>query len=154
MKFAWQTAGHFFYRAIGKIGRRWPSALMETAVSGKKACDYMLVVYPHHYGWVALLPDFRGATGRAADMEAAVLQAIEGARKVCSAMEEVGAEIPDPLDIALVKSNSVWVRVYGIDWARAVVRTVSREELMASKSRFLTVPPGAASAPTSTPTAA
>jgi hypothetical protein len=100
------------------------------------------------------MPDFRGATGRAAEMEAAVLQAIEGARKVCSALEEVGAEIPDPLDISLVKSNPVWVRVYGIDWARAVVQAVSREELMASKSSPLTVPPGAASAPTSTPTAA
>jgi hypothetical protein len=127
---------------------------METAVSGKKACDYVLVVYPHHYGWVALMPDFRGATGRAAEMEAAVLQAIEGARKVCSAMEEVGAEIANPLDISLVKSNPVWVRVYGIDWARAVVQTVSREELMASKSRLLTVSPSAASAPSSAPTAA
>ena len=93
------------------------------------------MIYPHEYGWVALMPDFRGATGRAVEMESAISHAIQAARKVCSAMMEVGRVIPDPSEISAVKSNPIWVRVYGVDWSRASMRTVSMDELTVHKAK-------------------
>jgi hypothetical protein len=48
-------------------------------------------------------------------MESAISHAIQAARKVCSATMEVGRVIPDPSEISAVKSNPIWVRVYGVD---------------------------------------
>lgn len=64
-------------------------------------------------------------------MDSAIQQAIQAARKICSAMGEVGKVIPDPSEIASVQSNPIWVRVYGVDWSRAIIRTVSMDELTA-----------------------
>jgi hypothetical protein len=90
MKSIWHTPRHLFYRATSKLGlRRAAVAPADGAAREGERRGYALVIYPHDYGWVALIPDFRGATGRAAEMESAILQAIKSARKVCSAMIEV-----------------------------------------------------------------
>jgi predicted RNase H-like HicB family nuclease len=126
----WKTPRHLFYRATSKLGRRQPTvALADSAAWEGERRGYVLVIYPHDYGWVALMPDFRGATGRAVEMESAISHAIQAARKVCSAMIEVGRVIPDPSEISSVKSDPLWVRVYGVDWSRAIMRTVSMDEL-------------------------
>jgi predicted RNase H-like HicB family nuclease len=130
MKSIWQRPRHLFYRATSKLGWRRPAfARADGAGQEGERGGYLLVIYPHDYGWVALIPDFRGATGRAVEMESAVLQATQAARRVCSAMTEVGRGVPDPSEISSVKSDPVWVRVYGVDWSRATVRTVSMDEL-------------------------
>jgi predicted RNase H-like HicB family nuclease len=126
----WETPRHLFYRATSKLGwRRSTVALADSAAWEGERRGYVLVIYPHDYGWVALMPDFRGATGRAVEMESAISHAIQAARKVCSAMIEVGRVIPDPSEISSVRSDPLWVRVYGVDWSRAIMRTVSMDEL-------------------------
>jgi len=136
MKSIWQTPRHFFYRATSKLGWRRPAvALADDASWEGERRGYILVIYPHDYGWVALMPDFRGATGRAVEMELAIMHAIQAARKVCSAIIEVGRVIPAPLEISSMKSDPIWVRAYGVDWSRAIMRTVSMDELTAPKAR-------------------
>ena len=119
-----------------KLGFRRPAvASADGAAREREKRGYVLVIYPHEYGWVALMPDFRGATGRAVEMESAISHAIQAARKVCSATMEVGRVIPDPSEISAVKSNPIWVRVYGVDWSRASMRTVSMDELTVHEAK-------------------
>jgi hypothetical protein len=136
MKSIWEASRHLFYRAASNLGfRRSAVALPDgTAREGAKR-GYVLVIYPHDYGWIALMPDFRGATGRAVEMESAISHAIQAARRICCAMIEVGRVIPDPSEISAVISDPIWVRVYGVDWSRATVRTVSMDELTEPKVR-------------------
>lgn len=94
--------------------------------------NYLLVTYPHEYGWVAVMPDFRGATGRAQEMEPAVWRAIQAARKICAVILELGRSMPTPTDLATVRNNRVWANTYGIDWSNAVVRTISGDKLTKS----------------------
>ena len=104
-------------------------------VSADPAQGYILLAYPHHYGWVALMPDFRGATGRARTAEQAMNQAISAAQKVATAMAELGRSHPAPLDLAAIKDDPVWSLTYGIDWTRAIMHTVSVTELFRSPHR-------------------
>jgi hypothetical protein len=136
MRSIWQTPRRLFYRAASKLGfRRVAVAAADDVAREVDTHGYVLVIYPHDYGWVALLPDFRGAMGRDVEMESAILHAIHAARKVCSAMIEVGRVIPAPSKISSVKADSIWVRVYGVDWSRAIVRTVSMDELTVPTTR-------------------
>jgi predicted RNase H-like HicB family nuclease len=102
----------------------WLKLSMKSSISMSISCSmrevetrgYVLAIYPQDYGWVALMPDFRGATGRDVEMESAILRAIQAARKVCSAMIEVGRVIPAPSEISSVKTDPIWSRL----WRRLV----------------------------------
>ena len=96
---------------------------------------YLVVTYPYEYSWVAVMPDFRGATGRAAEMDSAIWQAIRSASKVCSAIKELGRGMPAPMDLSAVKSNHRWAGAYGIDWSKAIVRTIPVSDLIASEDK-------------------
>jgi hypothetical protein len=96
---------------------------------------YLVVTYPQEYGWVAVMPDFRGATGRAGEMDAAIGQAIRSANKVCSAISELGRGMPAPMDLSAVKSNHRWAGVYGVDWSKAIVHTIPVNDLIASETK-------------------
>lgn len=88
--------------------------------------EYLVVALPHPSGgWVATLPDFVGVTGRAVDMERAIERAAVAAREVCGIVVEVRKAMPEPCDLAEAQKNHRWAKEYGIDWERAVVRSVS-----------------------------
>ena len=136
MRSIWQTPRHLFFRVASKLGFRRPAvARTDSAARESEKRGYALVIYPHEYGWVALMPDFRGATGRAVEMESAISHAIQAARKVCSAMIEVGRGYPDSSEISAVISDPIWVRVYGVDWSRATMRTVPMDELTCTRRK-------------------
>ena len=81
------------------------------------------------------MPDFRGATGRANEMHQAMVQALEGALKVCSVTMELGKPLPVPVGLSHLKNDQLWARVYGVDWSRAVVHTVPKDQLIARMQR-------------------
>jgi predicted RNase H-like HicB family nuclease len=118
-------------------------------VSAHPAQGYIILAFPHHYGWVALMPDFKGATGRARTAKQAMNQAIFAAQKVAIAMAELGRPRPAPMDLAAIKDNPVWTLTYGIDWTRAIRHTVPVGELFRSPNRGLV---GRASSAASTAT--
>lgn len=98
-------------------------------MSEKPVASYLVVTYRHEYGWVAVMPDFNGATGRAEEMGPAVWKAVQAARKICAAMRELDRPLPTPADLATVRHNRVWANTYGIDWSNAIVRTISGDKL-------------------------
>lgn len=88
--------------------------------------DYLIVAFPHpSCGWVAVLPDFIGVTGRGADTNEAIERALTGAQDVCIALVSINKPMPLPSDLAHAQRNQRWAREYGIDWTTAVVRAVS-----------------------------
>lgn len=88
--------------------------------------DYLIVAFPHpSCGWVAVLPDFIGVTGRGADVEEAIARACDGAQDVCIALVAANQPMPQPGDLVRAQRNRRWAKEYGIDWATALVRAVS-----------------------------
>ncbi len=88
--------------------------------------DYLIVAFPHpSCGWVAVLPDFIGVTGRGADLEEAIERAVAGAQDVCIALASINKPLPQPGDLAHAQRDQRWAKEYGIDWASAIVRAVS-----------------------------
>jgi hypothetical protein len=81
------------------------------------------------------MPDFRGAMGRADEMQPAMIQALGGALKVCSVTMELGKPLPEPSELSLLKNDPLWTRVYGVDWSRAVVHSVPKDKLVARVRR-------------------
>jgi hypothetical protein len=132
-----QTTKHFLSRlATWLVRRRFFFNEFATSMRSETfETRYLIVTYPHEYGWVAVMPDFRGATGRADEMESAIWQAIRSAHKVCSAMRELGRVIPAPMDLSSVKSKHRWAGAYGIDWSKAIVRTISINDLITSETK-------------------
>ena len=88
--------------------------------------DYLVVAFPHpSCGWVAVLPDFIGVTGRGADVDEAIERALTGAQDVCIALASINKPMPQPADLAHAQRNQRWAKEYGIDWASALVRAIS-----------------------------
>ena len=88
--------------------------------------NYLIVAFPHpSCGWVAVLPDFIGVTGRGADVEEAIERALTGAQDVCIALVSINKPMPQPGDLSHAQRNQRWTKEYGIDWDSAVVRAVS-----------------------------
>jgi predicted RNase H-like HicB family nuclease len=88
--------------------------------------DYLVVALQHPSGgWVAVLPDFVGVTGRAASMQHAIDRASAGAREVCAIMVGVRKAMPEPCDLSVAQRNFRWAKEYGIDWQQAVIQTVT-----------------------------
>lgn len=88
--------------------------------------DYLVVTLQHPSGgWVAVLPDFIGVTGRATSMQHAVERATAGAREVCAVLFDIRKTMPDACDLATAQRNLRWAKEYGIDWQQAVVQTVA-----------------------------
>jgi predicted RNase H-like HicB family nuclease len=88
--------------------------------------EYLIVAFPHpSCGWVAVLPDFVGVTGRGAHVEEAIERAISGAQDVCIALASINKPLPRPGELAHAKRNQRWAKEYGIDWTQALVRAAS-----------------------------
>ena len=88
--------------------------------------DYLVVALQHPSGgWVAVLPDFVGVTGRAVTMQHAVDRATAGAREMCGIVVSVKKVMPEPCDLAMAQRNVRWAKEYGIDWQQAVVQSVT-----------------------------
>ena len=132
----WQKVSQIFKRLCGDSMRKLARPGVVGRVSADPAQGYILLAYPHHYGWVALMPDFRGATGRARTAEQAMNQAIFAAHKVATAMAELGRAHPVPLDLAAIKDDPVWTLTYGINWTQAITLTVPVAELFRSPNRI------------------
>lgn len=87
--------------------------------------EYLVVALQHPSGgWVAVLPDFVGVTGRAVTMQHAIDRATAEAREVCSIMVSIRRAMPEPCDLALAQRNLRWAKEYGIDWQHAVIQSV------------------------------
>jgi hypothetical protein len=87
--------------------------------------EYLVVTLQHPSGgWVAVLPDFVGVTGRAVSMQHAIDRATAGAREVCAVLVGIKKTMPEPCDLAAAQKNHRWAKEYGIDWERAVVQPV------------------------------
>lgn len=88
--------------------------------------EYLVVTLQHPSGgWVAVLPDFVGVTGRAVTMQHAVDRAAAGAREVFGIMVGLKKAVPQPCDLAAAQRNHRWAREYGIDWQHALVQSVT-----------------------------
>ena len=88
--------------------------------------DYLVVALQHPSGgWVAVLPDFVGVTGRATSMQHAIDRATAGAREMCAVLVDIRKTMPPPCDLATAQKNHRWAKEYGIDWQQAVVQTVT-----------------------------
>lgn len=86
---------------------------------------FLIVTYPHEScGWVAILPDFVGVTGRGAEMGLAMWRATTAAQKVCEVLAQIERPLPVPTDLASAQRKHLWAHVYGVDWSTAVVRSI------------------------------
>lgn len=88
--------------------------------------DYLVVALQHPSGgWVAVLPDFVGVTGRAVSMQHAIDRAAAAAREVCAIVVGIRKTMPEPCDLATAQRNARWAKEYGIDWEKALVQTIT-----------------------------
>jgi predicted RNase H-like HicB family nuclease len=88
--------------------------------------DYLVVALQHPSGgWVAVLPDFVGVTGRAVSMEHAIDRAAAEAREVCAIIVELKKAMPAPCELAAAQKNQRWAKEYGVDWQQAVIQTLT-----------------------------
>jgi predicted RNase H-like HicB family nuclease len=88
--------------------------------------EYLVVTLQHPSGgWVAVLPDFVGVTGRAITMQHAIDRATAAAREVCGIMVTIRDAMPEPCDLATAQKNHRWAKEYGIYWRQAVVQSVA-----------------------------
>ena len=88
--------------------------------------EYLVVALQHPSGgWVAVLPDFVGVTGRAVTMQHAIDRAAAGAREVYAIIVGMRKAMPEPCDLSTAQRNLRWAKEYGIDWQQAVVQTVA-----------------------------
>ncbi len=86
--------------------------------------EYLVVALQHPSGgWVAVLPDFVGVTGRAVSMQHAIDRATAEAREVCSIMVSIRRAMPEPCDLTHAQRNLRWAKEYGIDWQTAVIQS-------------------------------
>lgn len=88
--------------------------------------DYLVVALQHPSGgWVAVLPDFVGVTGRAVSMQHAIDRAAAEAREVCSIIVGIKKAMPQPCDLPAAQRDLRWAKEYGIAWDTAVVQAVT-----------------------------
>jgi hypothetical protein len=86
---------------------------------------FLIIAYPHEScGWVSILPDFVGVTGRANEMGLAMWRATKAAQQVCETLAQLDQALPTPTNLASAQKRHVWVNAYGLDWSTAVVRSV------------------------------
>ena len=88
--------------------------------------DYLVVALQHPSGgWVAVLPDFVGVTGRAMTMQHAIDRATAAAREVCATVVSIRKAMPEPCALAAAQRNLTWTKEYGIDWQQAVIQAAT-----------------------------
>ena len=88
--------------------------------------DYLVVALQHPSGgWVAVLPDFVGVTGRATSMQHAIDRATAGAREFCAILVGIKKAMPTPCELSDAQRNRRWAKEYGVDWERAVIQSVA-----------------------------
>jgi hypothetical protein len=99
--------------------------------------DYLVVALQHPSGgWVAVLPDFVGVTGRAMSMQHAIDRAAAGAREVCAIIVGIRKRMPEPCDLATAQRNLRWAKEYGVNWEKALVQTVTLSHPGTSQRRI------------------
>jgi hypothetical protein len=87
--------------------------------------EYLVVALQHPSGgWVAVLPDFVGVTGRAVNMQHAVDRATAGAREMCAIVAGIKKAMPQPCDLVTAQRNLRWTKEYGVNWEQAVIQSV------------------------------
>lgn len=88
--------------------------------------DYLVIALQHPSGgWVAVMPDFVGVTGRAVSMQHAIDRATAAAREVCAVMVSIRKSMPEACDLAAAQRNVRWAKEYGVSWENAVIQTVA-----------------------------
>lgn len=98
--------------------------------------DYLVVALQHPSGgWVAVLPDFIGVTGRATSMQHAIDRATAGAREYCAVVFGIRKAMPAPCALEDAQRNHRWAKEYGIDWQQAVIQTVALSQPGAGERR-------------------
>jgi predicted RNase H-like HicB family nuclease len=103
-----------------------PVARAIRANGGLRMVDYLVVALQHPSGgWVAVLPDFVGVTGRATSMQHAIDRATAAAREFCAIVFGIKKAMPEPCALAAVQRNLRWAKEYGVDWQQAVIQTVA-----------------------------
>src|SRR5262245_12745791 len=96
------------------------------ANGGLRMIDYLVVALQHPSGgWVAVLPDFIGVTGRATSMQHAIDRAAAQAREYCAVVVTLKSAMPEPCELADAQNNHRWAKEYGIEWPLAVIQTVA-----------------------------
>ena len=88
--------------------------------------DYLVIALQHPSGgWVAVMPDFVGVTGRAVSMQHAIDRTTAAAREVCAVIVSVKKAMPEACDLAAARRNIRWAKEYGVNWENAVIQTVA-----------------------------
>jgi hypothetical protein len=101
--------------------------------------DYLVVALQHPSGgWVAVLPDFVGVTGRATSMQHAIDRATAGAREFCAILVGIKKAMPTPCELGDAQRNRRWAKEYGVDWERAVIQSVALAHPGTSQRRSAT----------------
>ena len=86
---------------------------------------FLIIAYRHEAcGWVSVLPDFVGVTGRGNEMGLAMWRAMKSAQQVFDVLVQLDQPLPTPTDLAAAQKMHLWVNTYGLDWSVAVVRSV------------------------------
>ena len=81
---------------------------------------FLIIAYPHKScGWVSILPDFVGVTGRADEMGLAMWRATKAAQQVCEALAQLDQALPTPTNLASAQKKA---RMGQRLWARLVDR--------------------------------
>src|SRR5688572_11302383 len=92
--------------------------------------QFLIIACPHEScGWVSMLPDFVGVTGRGNAMGLAMWRATKAAQQVLEVLVRLDQALPMPTDLASAKKMPLWVSADGLDWWTAVVRCVRLRDI-------------------------
>ncbi len=92
--------------------------------------QFLIIACPHEScGWVSMLPDFVGVTGRGNAMGLAMWRATKAAQQVFEVLVRLDQALPMPTDLASAKKMHLWVNAYGLDWSTAVVRSIRLSDI-------------------------
>ena len=76
--------------------------------------QFLIIAYSHEScGWVSMLPDFVGVTGRGNAMELAMWRASKAAQQVCEVLARLDQPLPTPTDLASTKNAPMGQRLWG-----------------------------------------
>jgi predicted RNase H-like HicB family nuclease len=88
--------------------------------------DYLTIAYRHPTGgWVAVVPDFVGVTGRGSELSTAIQEARAGAQAVLDVLITLRAASPKQTDLKFAQFNPLLLKRYGVDWPNAFISFVA-----------------------------
>lgn len=98
--------------------------------------QFLIIAYPHEIGgWVSILPDFVGVTGRGNEMGLAMWRATTAAQQIYEVLGQLDQRLPEPTDLAAARTRHLWINAHGLDWSTAVVRSVRLSDTPQSWAR-------------------